>query len=69
MCPTLGSHSCFVASFLFCYIFIVRVRVFCLSLYPCTTCTPGAHGGPKRALDLLGLELHVVVGRQLGTEN
>lgn len=69
MCPTLGSRSCFVASFLFHCIFIVRVRVLCLRLYPCTTCTPGAHGGPKRALDLLGLELHVVVGRQLGTEN
>lgn len=39
-------------------ILLFFIRVFCLHVYVCTTCMPGAHGGQKRSLDSLGQEIH-----------
>ena len=43
--------------------------VFCIYTYIyslCTMCMLGAHGGQKRALDPLGLELQIVVNSHVG---
>ena len=42
-------------------LFIVCVCVFCLHIFLCATCAPGALGDQKRAWNPLGLESHTVV--------
>ena len=41
--------------------FFFICMVFCLHVYLCTTCELGTHGGQKRTLALLELELQMVV--------
>lgn len=39
---------------------------FCLNVYMCTMCIPGAYGSQKRSLDSLGLEWWRVVSHRVG---
>lgn len=42
---------------------------FCLNVCLCSICVPGIHGGQKRALDALELELGIVVNHHVGAGN
>ena len=48
---------------------ILGVWLFFLHVCLCTVCMPDAHGGQRRALDLLKLELQMVVNHCVGARN
>ena len=48
---------------------ILCMHVFGLHVCMCTMCMPGAHGGQKRALDLLELQLWMLESHHVGVTN
>lgn len=63
-----SSHQPELAFFLRFIYFILYAWVFCLHLYLCTLCMPGALRGQKLP-DTLKLELQMVVNYHVGAEN
>lgn len=57
--------NCRLKIYLFCSMYITFSSYVCL----CTMYTPGAHGGQKRASDLPGQGLQVVVSHHLCARN
>ena len=55
--------------FTFIYAYECFVCMYVCALCVCTMCVSGAHGGLKKDLDSLGLEMQPVVSYDVGAEN